>query len=125
MICAGFSYILTARSAKIRVRALPLLYASRYIYNDNIYVHYVDRYVLFMPSSLPQHIRFENLSSDPMLLGLSKFILYASRISSCCNLRGSSPPNRLFSTLIVMQCCCCYYHHALHDLKRFAERTFP
>ena len=88
MICAGLSNILypgdiNFRSAKIRVHAFAVRTRGHVtLYADNVFTFIM---LIDMPD-LCHHrsrsIRFdENPSSDPILLGLSKFILYAHLIS--------------------------------------------
>jgi len=51
------------------------------LYTDNVYVHYVDRHIRFVLLSRSQYTLRRESSSDPILLGLPKFILYAHLIS--------------------------------------------
>ena len=81
-------YILAVCLVKIRVRAFTVRARVHFTRITFTFIMLID---MFSSCHLRNRsIRFdENPSSDPMLLGLPKFILYACLISSCCSLCGA------------------------------------
>ena len=144
MICAGLSDILylggtLSGNSCIVCALLPLLYAPAVtLHSTRIYIHYVDRHVLFVPPR-GRSIRFdENPSSDPMLLFAKVYSVCTSNLASyvvVCTER-----NRVFSIIIiidviivvVMYCTmstvssasrCGRFHKIVHFKNSFMSRT--
>ena len=89
-------YRVRAFAVAVRARGHVILYA------DNVYIHYVDRHVRFVPSSRSQHTLRRESQQRSNAVGLAKvysvctFNLASHRVVVCAE------RNRVFSTLTII-----------------------
>jgi len=118
-----FVYCVRAFAVAVRARGNVTLYA------DNVYIHYVDQHIRFVPPSRPQYTLRRESQQRSNAIGLAKiYSVCTSNLTSHCVV-VCAERNRVFSIIIVIGIIVVDVIVSMHyvsGFKRvFAISTFP